>query len=626
MKFFYNNSFHVISKNSVGGKIALLLFIFHFSFLTIYAQRFTATAETNQVPQNYSFEITYAVENGNLQKFTPPNFDGFEVGGPAQSTNVSIINGRVSKSVSYTYTLQPRKQGDFIIGPATAVINGNEMKSNSISIKVTAPEKRQQQQSQQNNDPFDYFRDRQRSQVSEDNIRDMVKKNMFVRVIPSKNSLYQGDQLSLSYKLYFRIQYQSLQAVKNPSYNGFLSEEFKLPELKPNAEPPIEVYEGKKYYTMEFKHVSLFPTKSGKIAIEPIELQGSVLVEVPDPDFGGFFSTLQPYDYSFKSNAIELDVKPLPEKNKPATFSGAVGKFSFKAEYDKTKCSVGDPINLKLTYNGTGNLKLITPPKLIFPEEFEAYEPKTKDDYTNNGSVVTGSKTFQYTLIPQDGGIYKLPKYEFAYFDVDKGDYVKFTLPETTIEVSGKAKISQNVISFFKREKEDKPKSIYGIQTQYASNTTFVRSNGFWALTAAPLILLLIGFLFRRREYSDGELLSMRRKKANKIALRRMATAKKLLQQKNENGFYNEIIRALWEYLSDKLLIPPSELSKDNIAEKLKARNVSVDKIEALTHTLDTCEQSLFSPIGKEDAMQETYKKSIELVMDFEEQLKQQTT
>ena len=380
-----------------------------------------------------------------------------------------------------------------------------------------------------------------------------------------------------------------------------------------------------KHYVQEFKRVSLFPTTSGRIRVDPIELQGTVLVEVPDPDFGGFFSTLQPYDYAFKSNGIELDIKPLPEKNKPATFNGAVGKFAFSAEYDKTKCYVGEPVKLKLTYKGTGNFKLLTPPKLTFPEEFEVYEPKTKDDYSNNGSVVSGTKTFEYTLIPQDGGIYKLPKYEFAYFDVDKADYVKFTLPETSIEVSGKAKLSQNVVNFFKREKEDKPKSIYGIKNQFVDNVTFVGSTTFWSLTTAPILLLVIGFFFRKREYSDGDLLLMRRKKANKIALRRMATAKKLLQLNNENAFYNEVIRALWEYLSDKLLIPPSELSKENIADKLQQRGVAENKIEELKTTLATCEQALFSPIGKENAMKETYSKAIELIVDFEEQLKQKT-
>lgn len=612
---------HVFRKRNFRNTVVICMFLI---FQNAFAQRFIATASTREVPVNYTFDITYSVENGDLKKFNPPRFENFDAYGPAQSTNVSIVNGKMSKSVSYTYTLQPKKQGEFTIPPATAIVNGNEMTSNPINIVVTEPAKKSQQ-SQQYQDPFDAFRRQmqpQRQQTSEEEIRRSIEKNMFVRVVPSKTQLYQGDQLSLSYKLYFRIQYQTLQATKNPSYNGFLSEEYKLPEPNRNEQPPIEVYEGKKYYVQEFKRVSLFPTKSGKIAIEPIELQGTVLVEVPDPFFGGFFSTLEPYDYAFKSNAIELNIKPLPEKNKPETFSGAVGKFSFDAAYDKTKVKVGDPIKLKLKYTGTGNLKLINAPKLTFPEEFEAFEPKIKDDYENNGSVVSGSKTFEYVLIPQDGGIYKLPKYEFAYFDVDKADYVKFTLPETTIEVEGKAKISQNVVNFFKREKENKPKSIYGIKQEFVRSTDFAGSNTFWAFTMTPLVLLFIGFVFRKRDYSEGELLVLRRKKANRIALRRMAKAKKLLQQHSEEAFYNEVIRALWEYLSDKLFIPQSELSKDNIAEKLSFRNVTKANIDALKEVLDNCEQALFSPIGKQDAMQETYINAIDLIINIEEQLK----
>lgn len=617
-----NINFNRTQKINFGRKTVFFILIALFLFQNSFAQRFTATADATQIPLNYTFDVTYSVENGSLQKFTPPNFAaaGFDASGPAQSTNVSVINGKVSKSVSLTYSLKPKKQGDLVIPAATATVNGGEMRSNTISVKITAPAKQPQQQ--QYYDPFDAFRQQERQDdISSEELQKKISKNIFVRVIPSKTSLYQGDQVTLSYKLYHLIQFQSLLATKNPSYNGFLSEDFKLPEYDPNERPPVEEYNGKKYYVQEFKRTTLFPTKSGKITIEPIELASEVLIPVTD-NFFGMVVGYEPYEYNFKSNAVELNIKPLPEKNKPSTFSGAVGKFSFEAEYDKTKCNVGDPITLKVSYKGTGNLKLITSPKLEFPEEFEAYEPKTKDDYQNNGSTVSGTKTFEYVLIPQDGGKFKLPKYEFAYFDVEKGDYVKFTLPETEIEVSGKAKLSENVASFFKREKENKPKGIYGIKKQYIKSTGFVGSTGFWALTVSPVLLLIVGFMFRKRDYSDGELLLMRRNKANKIALRRMATAKKLLQQNNEQAFYNEVIRALWEYLSDKLFIPQSELSKENIADKLRLKNVADEKIDALKTTLDTCEQSLFSPVGKENAMQTTYSKAIELIIDFEEQLK----
>ncbi|MFN8283230.1 MAG: BatD family protein [Chitinophagales bacterium] len=617
-----SNKLNVISDKYVDAyklyAFILLLITYNFSS----AQRFTATADMNQVPQNYTFDVTYEISNADVGNFSPPRFDNFDVlAGPSQSQNMTIVNGKMSKSVSLTYTLRPKKQGDFTIGAATAVINGTATNSNTITIKVTAPSK-QPQQSQQSYDPFDAFRQLQQPQrqSSESDIQSYAQKNVFLRVIPSKTNLYQGDQFSVSYKLYFKVQIYGLQATKMPDFNGFLSEEYKLPEPNPNEEPPIEVFEGKKYYVREFKRVSLFPTKAGKINIAPMQLQSTIGIPQYHPFFG--YMGDQPYDYNFNSNAITLDIKPLPEKNKPSTFSGAVGKFSFSAQYDKTKCKVGEPISLKVTYTGTGNLKLITAPKLVFPEEFEAYEPKIKDDYKNNGSVVQGSKTFEYIIVPQDGGKFKLPKYEFAYFDVDKADYVKFTLPETEITVEGKAAISQNVVNFFKREKHDAPKGMYGIKQQFEPSDTFVGSTSFWLLTTSPLLLLLIGFIFRNKEYSDAELLLLRRKKANSIALRRLATAKKLMQNKNEQGFYNEVIRALWEYLSDKLYIPQAQLSKENIAEKLTAKNISQNKIDALNETLESCEQALFSPEIAQNKMPVTFDKARELIIDFEEDLK----
>jgi hypothetical protein len=619
-----SNKYKVISDKYFNAYKFLIVFcILTFCYNIANAQRFTATADAKEIPLNYVFDVTYEISNANASDFSPPRFDNFDVvAGPSQSQNMSIVNGKMSKSVSITYTLKPKRQGDFTIGAATAIINGTSSNSNTITIKVTAPSK-QPQQSQQSNDPFDAFRQMQQPRQQESSESDILKyaqKNIFLRVIPSKTTLYQGDQFSISYKLYFRIQIYGLQATKMPSFNGFLSEEFKLPEPNPNEEPPIEVVDGKKYYVREFKRVSLFPTKAGRINVDPMDLQTTIGIPQYHPFFG--YVGDQQYDYNFKSNAITLDIKPLPEKNKPSTFSGAVGKFSFAAEYDKTKCKVGEPISLKVTYTGTGNFKLITAPKLVFPEEFEAYEPKIKDEYQNNGSVVTGSKTFEYIIVPQDGGKYKLPKYEFAYFDVDKADYVKYTLPETEIEVEGKAAISQNVVNFFKREKENVPKGMYGIKQQFVASNSFVGSNSFWLLTASPFLLLLIGFVFRNKEYSDSELLLLRRKKANAIALRRLATAKKLMQIKNEQAFYNEVIRALWEFLSDKLYIPQAQLSKENIAEKLTAKNVSQHKIDALNETLESCEQALFSPEIAQNKMPATFDKARELIIDFEEDLK----
>ncbi len=593
-----------------------LLFISSVSF----AQRFIATAEVKEIPQNYTFDITYTAENGDLEKFTPPKFDGFDAYGPSQSQNISIVNGHMSKSMSYTYTLQPKKQGDFVIPAATAIINGKTMQSNTLTIKVTAVQKQAQQGNQGYiQDPFAQQDRRKQRSTDEGDIKTEVAKNMFVVVTPSKRAVYEGDQLTLSYKLYFRIQYQGLNVIKAPSYDGFLSEEFKVDQ---DQEPAIEIYNGKKYYAQEFKRIALFPQKDGKFTIEPMQFAGTVFIQVPDPFFNDpFFSTLEPYNYSFQSNSVDIEVIPLP-KPQPANFSGAVGKFSFSANYDKTKAKVNEPIELKVSYTGTGNLKLIQAPKLEFPEEFEAYDPKVKEDYATQGSVVSGSKTFEYVLVPQDGGKFTMPAYEFGYFDPDKKNYVTFKIPETAIEVEGTAAPSVNLLRILKRDKQDSKKSeIYGILSYEEKKDVFFGTPLFWGLTISPMLLFVAAFFFRKRDYEESELLLLRRKKATRMAMKRLATAKKLMHPDKEKAFYNEVIRALWQYVSDKLYIRPSDLSKENIAHKLSERHVTEDRIAALKSMLDTCEQALFSQEGKADNMQATYTGAIDWITETDEQL-----
>lgn len=404
-----------------------------------------------------------------------------------------------------------------------------------------------------------------------------------------------------------------------PTYNGFLSEDFDIP-IDQQKEPEIEVYNGKKYYVQEFKRVALFPQKVGKTTIDPMSFSCVVGVEVPN-NFNPFFSDIEPYEYNFNSNAVQLEVLSLPTPQ-PNNFSGAVGKFNFQASYDKTQVKVGEPIKLKITYNGTGNLRLISAPKLTFPEEFEAYEPKLNENYASKGNIISGTKSYEYTLIPQDGGTFKLPEYEFGYFDLDKKAYTTFKLPETEITVTGKAKLSENIVNFMKREKKDKAStSLRGNLTQLTDDSILFNSSIFWALSTTPLVLFLIGFFLRKREYNSSELILLRKKKANAMALNRLKTAKKLMAINNEKGFYDEVIRALLQYVSDKLHIPMADLSKDNITLKLSNRNISEKKIEQLKEMLTACEMSLFASINKSDSMKTTFQNAIDWIINIDEDL-----
>jgi len=611
-----------MTKSTSIIKLFCCICIFTICINSSFAQKFYVTSSLKEVPENFTFDISFTVENGNLDKFTPPNFNGFDVYGPSQSQNISIINGNVSKSFSYTYTLQPKKQGSFTINAANAVINGKTFSTQPIAIKVIAPQQKQTQnrRRQQNYDPFeDFFGGAESQRPSEAEIKKELNEGIFVKVTPNKTTLYEGDQVTLSYKLYFRLRYDGLNATKMPTYNGFLSEDFDIP-IDQQKEPEIEVYNGKKYYVQEFKRVALFPQKSGKTTIDPMSFSCVVGVEIPN-NFNPFFSDIEPYEYNFNSNAVNLEVLPLPSPQ-PKNFSGAVGKFNFQASYDKTQVKVGEPIKLKIAYNGTGNLKLIAAPKLTFPEEFEAYEPKLNENYATKGSIVSGTKSFEYILIPQDGGTFKLPEYEFGYFDLDKKAYTTFKLPETEITVSGKAKLSENIVNFMKREKKDKAStSIKGNIEQLSDNSILYNSTIFWALSAAPFAIFLIGFLLRKKEYDAPELILLRKKKAHTMALNRMKTAKKLMTNNNEKGFYDEVIRALLQYVSDKLHIPMADLSKENISLKLSNRNISVEKTEQLKEMLTACEMSLFASINKSDSMKTTFQNAIDWIINIDEEL-----
>lgn len=611
----------MIKSNSII-KLFCCICIFTICINSSFAQKFYVTSSLKEVPENFTFDISFTVENGNLDKFTPPNFNGFDVYGPSQSQNISIINGNVSKSFSYTYTLQPKKQGSFTINPANAVINGKTFSTQPIAIKVIAPQQKQTQnrRRQQNYDPFeDFFGSGESQRPSETEIKKELNEGIFVRVTPSKTTLYEGDQVTLSYKLYFRLRYDGLNAIKMPTYNGFLSEDFDIP-IDQQKEPEIEVYNGKKYYVQEFKRVALFPQKVGKTTIDPMSFSCVVGVEVPN-NFNPFFSDIEPYEYNFNSNAVQLEVLSLPTPQ-PKNFSGAVGKFNFQASYDKTQVKVGEPIKLKITYNGTGNLRLISAPKLTFPEEFEAYEPKLNENYASKGNIISGTKSYEYTLIPQDGGTFKLPEYEFGYFDLDKKAYTTFKLPETEITVTGKAKLSENIVNFMKREKKDKAStSLRGNLTQLTDDSILFNSSIFWALSTTPLVLFLIGFFLRKREYNSSELILLRKKKANAMALNRLKTAKKLMTNNNEKGFYDEVIRALLQYVSDKLHIPMADLSKENISLKLSNRNISVEKTEQLKEMLTACEMSLFASINKSDSMKTTFQNAIDWIINIDEEL-----
>jgi len=325
------------------------------------------------------------------------------------------------------------------------------------------------------------------------------------------------------------------------------------------------------------------------------------------------------------SKKVKINVKELPEANKPANYNGAVGSFSFDVTLDKEQTKANDPITVKTTISGKGNIKLISKPEVEFPPNFEVYDPKIAEKISSKGSEIKGSKTFEYLAIPRLPGEYKLPGISFSYFDIDKKKYITLTSPDYFIEVSkGDGITNAPASSGITKEEiallgEDIRFIKIGDVQLMKKEKAFYGSMVFFILLGMPFILFifLITYLKRYKKLQSNVAL-LKTRRANKIARKRMVVAKKLLKQNNYKEFYDEIAKAIWGYLGDKLNIQAAELSKDKAEEVFKTRNIDGELVKQVLETLDTCEMALFSPSAREGGMDKTYHDAIRLIANLE--------
>ncbi|MEK6616210.1 MAG: BatD family protein, partial [Bacteroidota bacterium] len=397
-----------------------ILKIFFFSFLTLgtgcilFAQKFTASVNKNKIAVGEVFQLDFSI-NASGKSFSPPSFSDFTIySGPNQSTSMQIINGSMSQSITLSYYLAAKKEGTFTIGSASITVGNNTLQSNAITIEVVKGGNTQQTQTQSQGGTQDKTSGKANSE------------NLFAKTFVSKSKVYAGEQIVITHKVYTRMNLKGFQNVKFPSYNSFWAQEV---GRNTQYEVTTENVNGVAYNVVEIKKAFLFAQRSGKIEIEPMEVECVVREKSGkrndpfsqffgnDPFFG--FDSYKDVLYTVKSNAVTMEVVPLPEANKPVDFPGAVGNFSMNATIDKDKVKANEGVTLKITISGKGNLKLIDAPKMNFPDEIERYDPKTNENISVSGSGVSGSKTFEYLIIPRYEGIYKIQPCSFNYFDAD---------------------------------------------------------------------------------------------------------------------------------------------------------------------------------------------------------------
>ncbi len=587
------------------------------------AQKFTASASKTKVAAGETFQITFSL-NANGSNFKMPALNEFDVySGPNQSTSMSFVNGAMSQSLTLSYIVAAKKEGKITIAPASVTVNGATVQSNSLAIEVVkggTPNTQNQNQGNQNQ--------QKPTSPSSDDIGD----NLFVRTSVNKTKVYQGEQITVTHKVYTRYTLRGFQDIKFPDYTGFWSQD--VPTNNQQIQVATENVDGVVYNVAELKKTYLFPQRSGKLTIEPMKAEVVIRKQsnrkprdIFDQFFGGGFEDAT---YSVKSKPLTIDVTPLPEANKPAGFAGAVGDYSFKAEISKDKVKANDAINLTITITGKGNIKLIDPLKVNFPEDFETYDAKTKDNITAGPTGVSGSKTFDYLVIPRHEGDYKIDQINFSYFDTEKKQYVTLPSPEFKIHVD-KGKDGDGSASVFNpRSKEDVKvlgNDIRYIKTNnihlHPATSYFFGSGLFYLGVILPFIIfILFIILLRKRREENKDVVAVKSRKATKMAKKQLLLAEKHLKQKNKEQFYVEIFKALYGYVSNKLNIPTANLNKETITESLKLKSVSEATIQQLMTTLDNCEFAHYAPSAVSGDLKNIYDNTVELITKIENEIK----
>lgn len=628
----------IVTRCYRAFKSILLLVLVSATCMVANAQaRFSASAPKS-VPVNSNFQLSYTIENGNGTNLKLPSLNDFQLmGGPNTSTNMQWVNGNVTQSVTYSYVLRPKNQGTFKLGKASISVSGVTMESNELTIQVTAPVAQQQQQRQRNPfDPFDdpFFRgeEEEQPQTSNAEIEKQLKDEVFMKLIVSKGSVYKGEMLTATYKLYFRQNLTGFNVTKAPSFDGYWSQEV---ELDPKRRPTTEVVNGKQYNTVEIMKYNLYPQRAGALPVAGCEVNTVAQVQMRSRSrnlFDDFFDLgrMRQVPLDLKATPMTVNVKELPETGKPADFSGAVGNYKFETTLSGKEAKTDEPITYTLKISGTGNLKFVDAPVLKFPPEFEVYDPKIKESISNGAAGMSGIKQYDYLIIPRQPGDYTIEEKTFSWFDPTAGKYFTTQSPEFTVKVTGEASKNPNtVLSATGAEKEDV--AALGQDIRYIKTATpelskgnrFFGSVGFIAMYSMPF-LLLAGMVFakRRNDTMAADVIGTKRRRALKQAKKRLSIAEKHLAKNDKKNFYDEVSRATWGYLGDKLNIDMSELSKDNVEERLLAKSASPETIAKLKGLLSTCELALYAPVGEGGEMKQNYETAMNLMADLEDEVK----
>lgn len=584
----------------IHTKYLIIIFLLFIGRIQLQAQSISAQVSGKRVQAGVPFEFAVVI-SGATTNYNQPNLRDFDVvSGPNQTSSIQSINGVMNQQLVFSYALVARKEGRYVIPSANAIVNGQRLETQPITIEVVRNANSAQQGESENK---------------------KANNEIFIKTTISKGKCYVGEQILITQKVYCRHQIIGYQKSPQPSYDGFYSQ----PQESPTkSQLVMENLDGLQYYTHEVLRALATANKAGKITLNPVQAEVVVRRQSSRPARSLWEQLMGGGGYedvavTAVSKPLVIEVLPLPEAGKPEGFSGAVGVFSSKVDVSRKELKANEALNLKFTISGKGNLRFLETPKLQLPESFESYDPKVTETPT--------AKVFDFLIIPRREGNYELNKMDFSYFNLDSKKYITIEGPVFNITVNpGKAggqeaqvytpqsqvKETENDIRYIKKGEFELEKS----ETEFF--------NGFVHLLFILLPLLGLSaalLLHHLHQKNNSNLVLVNQRKAARLARKRLVSAEKMMKENRKDDFYTEVLFALTNYLSFRLNINVADLTKEKLQIVLQENQVDTATVQKLLQTLQTCEYAKYAPGAVSGDLNQVYRDTVDLITEIENQL-----
>lgn len=595
--------------------IFLLQLIVLAGITKVNAQRFTVNVPS-QVSVGENFRLVYSIDTENAKNFSIGDIpDALEIIiGPNTSRQISYVmtNGHTtgSSSITYTYILCATKNGTYTIPPAHITANGKRLSSKSAKVKVSgeSPNTGGAPRMHDDSDNHPGLQDAETPISGND---------LFIKVNANKRRVHEQEPILLTYKVYTRVDLTQLEG-KMPDLTGFHTQEIPLPQQKSFH---IERVDGRPYKCVTWSQYVMYPQMTGKLEIPSITFNGTVIQQNRNVDpFEAFLNGGSGYieiKRAIKAPGMTIQVDPLPKR--PANFSGGVGKFNITAQLNKSEVKANEPITLRVIIGGTGNLKLVKQPQVKFPKDFDTYDAKITDKTKLTTNGVEGNMIYDFIAVPRNQGSYVIPPIEFVYYDIEANAYKTIKTQQFKLEIAkGDGNVNDAVDYSNLKDKDIHPIKEGDIEIQNI-NDVFYNSTAYWIILSLLFVVFAsVLIIFRKRAIDNADITKLKVKKANRVATKRLKYANTLMLKNEHDKFYDEVLRALWGYVGDKLNMPVEQLSKDNIAERLTQRNVDQETTSMFIRAVDECEYNRYAPGDTKGNMNQTFEAAMTAIIKIE--------